>query len=169
VKQLSGYMEVYSEPGQGTMFRIHLPSQSGPADARPIAPSAQPASDGTETLLIVEDEPSVRRLALVCLRARGYSVLEAANGADAIRAVRQTGDTIDLIVSDVMMPGMSGPALIRELAVLAPRAKAMLMSGHADSAVLDEAPELRQAFLAKPYTPERLARKVREILDAPAK
>jgi len=168
VKQLSGHMEVYSEPGQGAMFRIHLPSQGGPADPRPVASSAPVSSDGTETVLIVEDEPSVRRLVVLCLRARGYKVLEAANGADAIRVVIRMGNVIDLIVSDVMMPGMSGPALIRELSGLAPRARALLMSGHADSAVLDEASERRHAFLAKPYTPERLARKVREVLDAPA-
>jgi two-component system, cell cycle sensor histidine kinase and response regulator CckA len=168
VKQLSGHMEVYSEPGQGTMFRIHLPSQGGPADPRPIPPSAPLSSEGTETVLVVEDEPRVRQLAVLGLRARGYTVLEAANGADAIRVAIRTGNAIDLIVSDVMMPGMSGPTLIRELSVLAPRARALLMSGHADSAILDEAPELGHAFLAKPYTPERLARKVREILDAPA-
>jgi two-component system cell cycle sensor histidine kinase/response regulator CckA len=167
VRQLSGHIEVYSEPDHGTMFRIHLPSSSGPADPRPVAPSAPPASDGTETVLVVEDEPLVRRLAVLGLRARGYTVLEAANGADAIQVALRAGNTIDLIVSDVMMPGMSGPALVRELATIAPRARAMLMSGHADSAVLEEAPELRWGFLAKPYTPERLARKVREVLDAP--
>jgi CheY-like chemotaxis protein len=158
-------MEVFSEPGQGTMFLVHLPSQGGPADPRPVAPSAPLSSVGKETVLVVEDEPSVRRLVLLGLRARGYTVLEAANGADAIRVATRTGNALDLIVSDVMMPGMSGPMLIRELAVLAPRARSLLMSGHADSAVLDDAPELHHAFLAKPYTPERLARKVREVLD----
>ncbi|HEX7491653.1 MAG TPA: PAS domain S-box protein [Candidatus Limnocylindrales bacterium] len=168
VKQLAGHMEVYTELGQGTMFRIHLPSQSGPADPRPVTPTTSPASDGTETILVVEDEPSVRRLAVLCLRARGYTVLEASNGAEAIRVARRKENKFDLIVSDVVMPGLSGPALIRKLNVLAPQARAILMSGHADSAVLDEALELRLAFLAKPYTPERLARKVREVLDAPA-
>jgi CheY-like chemotaxis protein len=147
------------------MFLVHLPSQGGPADPRPVAPSAPLSSVGKETVLVVEDEPSVRRLVLLGLRARGYTVLEAANGADAIRVATRTGNALDLIVSDVMMPGMSGPMLIRELAVLAPRARSLLMSGHADSAVLDDAPELHHAFLAKPYTPERLARKVREVLD----
>jgi two-component system cell cycle sensor histidine kinase/response regulator CckA len=166
VRQLSGHIEVYSEPGQGTVFRIHLPSSADPADPRPVAPSALPACDGTEVVLVVEDEPLVRRLAVLGLRARGYRVLEAANGADAIEVALRAGDTIDLIVSDVMMPGMSGPALVRELATIAPRARALLMSGHADSATLDEAPE-HHAFLAKPYTPDRLARKVREVLDTP--
>jgi PAS domain S-box-containing protein len=167
VKQLSGFVEVYSEPHRGTMFRIHLPSQVGPADPRPADPSAPPVSDGTETVLVVEDEPRVRRLAVLGLHARGYTVLEAANGADAIQVALRAGDTIDLIVSDVIMPGMSGPTLIRKLSVLAPRARALLMSGHADSAVLDEASRLHHAFVAKPYTPELLARKVREILDTP--
>jgi two-component system cell cycle sensor histidine kinase/response regulator CckA len=168
VRQLSGHIEVFSEPNQGTMFRIHLPSSDGPADPRPVAPSMPPASDGVETVLVVEDEPLVRRLAILGLRARGYTVLEAANGAEAMEVALRAGDTIDLIVSDVMMPGMSGPALVRELATIAPRARAMLMSGHADAAVFEETSEPRWGFLAKPYTPERLARKVREVLDASA-
>ena len=167
VKQLSGHIDVYSEPGQGTIFRIHLPSQDRPADLRPVTSSAPAVSSGTETVLVVEDEPRVRRLAVLGLRARGYTVLEAADGAEAIRAVHRVGDIVDLIVSDVMMPGMSGPTLVRKLASIAPRARALLMSGHADPAFLDEGSDLRQAFLPKPYTPERLARKVREILDSP--
>ncbi len=168
VRQLSGHIEVYSEPGQGTMFRIYLPSVDGPADRRADTSLVPPASNGTESVLVVEDEPRVRRLAVLGLRARGYSVLEAANGAEAIRVALGVGNTIDLVVSDVMMPGMSGPELVRELSAIAPRARALLMSGHADAALLDEVPDLRQAFLPKPYTPERLARKVREVLDAPA-
>jgi CheY-like chemotaxis protein len=170
VNQLSGFMELHSEPGRGTMFRIHLPSKEGPADPRLLASADHPASpvpDGTETVLIVEDEPRVRRLAVLGLRACGYRVLEAANGSDAIRLALQVGETVDLIVSDVMMPGMSGPALVKKLSAIAPRARVLLMSGHADAALLDEAQELGHAFLPKPYTPERLARKVREVLDAP--
>jgi two-component system cell cycle sensor histidine kinase/response regulator CckA len=166
VKQLSGHIDVFSELGQGTIFRIHLPSQDRPADLRPVSSSAPAVSSGTETVLVVEDEPRVRRLAVLGLRARGYTVHEAADGAEAIRVVRRVGDTIDLIVSDVMMPGMSGLELVRELESVAPRARALLMSGHADPAYLDEGSDLRQAFLPKPYTPERLARKVREVLDA---
>jgi len=174
VNKLSGFMEVFSEPGQGTMFRIHMPGQGGSADPQPVTPAGTPARsasqapDGTETVLVVEDEPRVRRLAVLGLRACGYRVLEAANGADAIRVALRVGKTIDLIVSDVMMPGMSGPALVKMLSGIAPQARVLLMSGHADAAVLDEAQELGQAFLPKPYTPERLARKVREVLDSPA-
>ncbi len=166
VSAVGGHIEVHSELGQGTMFRIHLPSSDGPADTRLVAPSAPKASIGTETVLVVEDEPRVRRLAVLGLRARGYRVLEAANGAEAIQLALRAGDAIDLIVSDVMMPGMSGPELIRELTGIAPRAEALLMSGHAAPEFLEEGSDLRLAFLAKPYTPERLARKVREVLDA---
>jgi len=166
VKQLSGHIEVYSEPGRGTIFRIHLPSQDQPADPRPVATAAQPVSTGTETVLVVEDEPRVRRLAVLGLRARGYTVLEAGDGAEAIRVARQVGDTIDLVVSDVMMPGISGLLLVGELSKIVPRARALLMSGHADPGFLDNRPDLLHAFLPKPYTPERLARKVREVLDA---
>ena len=167
VNQLSGHMDVYSELRRGTMFRIHLPSTGGPADPQSVAPSDKTASTGNETVLVVEDEPRVRTLAVLGLRAHGYRVLEAANGADAIRVALRVGDTIDLVVSDVMMPGMSGPALIRELSAMVPRARALLMSGHADATVLAEAPGVGYAFLAKPYTPDRLARRVREVLDAP--
>jgi PAS domain S-box-containing protein len=166
VKQLSGHIEVYSEPGRGTIFRIHLPSQDQPADPRPVAAAAPPVSSGTETVLVVEDEPRVRRLAVLGLRARGYTVLEAADGAEAMRVARRVGDTIDLVVSDLMMPGMSGLALVGELSSIVPRARALLMSGHADPGFLDSRPDLLHAFLPKPYTPERLARKVREVLDA---
>ena len=166
VRQLSGHIEVYSEPGRGTIFQVYLPSQDGPTDPRPTARSTPLAANGSETVLVVEDEPRVRRLAALGLRARGYRVLEAANGADAIQVALQAGNTIDLVVSDVMMPGMSGIALIRELTPIVPRAKAMLMSGHADLASLGEQADLRLAFLPKPYTPDRLARKVREVLDA---
>jgi two-component system cell cycle sensor histidine kinase/response regulator CckA len=115
---------------------------------------------------VVEDEPGVRHLAVLGLRGRGYQVLDAANGAEAIAIARRTGGAIDMIVSDVMMPGMSGPTLVRELAGLAPKARVLLVSGHAEAAVLDET-QWRKAFLPKPYTPERLAARVREILDAP--
>ena len=168
VKQLSGHIDVFSEPGEGTVFRVYLPSQDGPTDPRPVPPSNAPAGDGSETVLFVEDEPRVRRMAALGLRARGYRVLEAANGAEAIEVARRAGGTIDLVASDVMMPGMSGVALVRELAGILPGAKVLLLSGHADLASLGEQADPDQAFLPKPYTPERLARKLREILDATA-
>jgi two-component system, cell cycle sensor histidine kinase and response regulator CckA len=169
VRQIGGHIAVYSELGRGTTFRIYLPRKAGPADPEPARASSAPAPDGTETILVVEDEPGVRRLALLGLRARGYVVFEAANAAEAMAIARRASSTIDLIVSDVVMPGMSGPDLIRQLAAIAPQARAMLMSGHAESAVLPQSLALRYAFLPKPFTPERLARKVREVLDSTEK
>jgi DNA-binding NtrC family response regulator len=93
-------------------------------------------------------------------------VLEAADGAEAIRIASSIGASIDAVVSDVMMPGMSGPELLERLAAVLPHSPAVLMSGHAESAVMLHRPDLAYSFLPKPFTPERLARKVREVIDA---
>jgi CheY-like chemotaxis protein len=167
VKSVGGHIRVYSEPGQGTTFRIYLPRKTGAADPQPAAAPPRPMPTGSETVLVVEDEPRVRRLAVLGLRAHGYVVLEASDGAEALRTAELVGSEIDVIVSDVMMPGMSGPELLKRLEVIAPQARAVLMSGHAESTVLSQMPDLRGVFLPKPFTPERLARKVREVLDAP--
>jgi PAS domain S-box-containing protein len=166
VRQIGGQIRVYSEPGQGTTFRIYLPRKTGAADPKPVAPPPKPTPTGVETVLVVEDEPRVRRLAVLGLRAHGYVVLEAADGVDAIQTATRVGKAIDVVVSDVMMPGMNGPELLRRLAVIAPQARAVLMSGHAESTVLPEQSGANWVFLPKPFTPERLARKVREVLDA---
>ena len=165
VRQMGGHILVYSEPGQGTTFRIYLPRKDGPVEPVPLVEQHKPKPNGIETVLVVEDEPRVRRLAVLGLRAHGYSVLEAGDGAEAIELAGRVGPSIDLIVSDVMMPGMSGPEVLRQLAVIAPRARALLMSGHAESTVLSPETAARHDFLPKPFTPERLARKVREVLD----
>jgi len=168
VRQMGGHIRVYSEPGRGTTFRIYLPRKAGAADPKPVPAPSRPTPTGDETVLVVEDEPRVRRLAVLGLRAHGYVVLEAADGAEAIEIAGRVGATIDVIVSDVMMPGMSGPELLERLSAIAPRARAVLMSGHAESTVLSHRPAMNWAFLPKPFTPERLARKVREVLDAPS-
>jgi CheY-like chemotaxis protein len=128
-----------------------------------------PAPTGTETVLVVEDEPVIRRLAVLGLRAQDYIVIEASNGAEALEIAERIAPELDIVVSDVIMPGMSGLELATRLAVVAPEVRRLLVSGHAESAVLP--PGLADgsvAFLAKPFTPERLARKVREVLDLPA-
>jgi two-component system cell cycle sensor histidine kinase/response regulator CckA len=166
VRQMGGHIRVYSEPGRGTTFRIYLPRKDGAADPKPPPAPPRPSPTGVETVLLVEDDPNVRRLAVLGLRAHGYVVLEAADGAEAIETATRVGATIDVIVSDVMMPGMSGPELLNCLSVIAPNARAVLMSGHAESTVLSQQSAQRCAYLPKPFTPERLARKVREVLDA---
>ena len=165
VRQMGGHIRVYSEPDQGTTFRIYLPRKTGAADPHPELAPPRPTPNGVETVVVVEDEPHVRRLAVLGLRAHGYRVIEAADGAEALRVAGRIGPAIDLIVTDVMMPGMSGPELLERLSAIAPQARAVLMSGHAESTVLSGEPDRHTAFLPKPFTPERLARKVREVFD----
>jgi PAS domain S-box-containing protein len=169
VRQMGGHIRVFSEPGNGATFRIFLPRVDGPADTRSAAVSNSPAPTGTETVLVVEDEPVIRRLAVLGLRAQGYVVIEASNGAEALEIAERMTPELDIVVSDVIMPGMSGLELAARLAVVSPEVRRLLVSGHAESTVLP--PRLADgsvAFLPKPFTPERLARKVREVLDAPA-
>ena len=164
VRQMGGHIRVYSEEGRGTSFRIYLPRREGLADTFSAAsPTSPPIGD--ETVLVVEDEPGILRLAQVGLRARGYVVLSAADGAEAVDIASRLGSEIDMIVSDVVMPGMSGPELLEQLATIVPRARTLLVSGHAEATILSTIADRSYAFLPKPFTPERLARKVREILD----
>ena len=122
-----------------------------------------------ELILIVEDEPVVRRLAVLGLRAQGYTVVEASNGVEALEVAGRIGTDLDIVISDVVMPGISGPELMKRLATMAPNARRLLVSGHAESTVLPAGLiEAGAAFLSKPFTPERLARKVREVLEASA-
>ncbi len=168
VKQNHGHIFVFSEPGLGSTFRIMLPvARAGAAAARDeINPPA--AIDGTETVLVVEDEEMVRRLAVLGLRAHGYTVIEAPDGPAALEIASRPETAIDLVVSDVVMPGMSGPDLGRRLAELRPEAALILASGHAEAVVLGEQASRGGAgFIQKPFTPEELARKVREVLDSP--
>jgi two-component system cell cycle sensor histidine kinase/response regulator CckA len=165
VRQMGGHIRVFSEPGNGTTFRIFLPHVEGAATAAAMAPSS-PTPTGTETVLVVEDEPAVRRLAVLALRAQGYTVIEACDGVEALEIAGRLATDIDLVISDVVMPGLSGPELLGRLARLAPGARRLLVSGHAESDVLPAGlADVGATFLPKPFTPERLARKVREVLD----
>jgi PAS domain S-box-containing protein len=168
VRQLGGHIRVFSEEGSGTTFRIFLPRTDGPASVLPARAAVSPAPTGTETVLVVEDEAIVRRLAVLGLRAQGYTVIEASSGAEALEIVGRVAHQLDLVVSDVVMPGISGPELVKRLAVVAPGVRCLLVSGHAEAAVLpDGLTGIGASFLPKPFTPERLARKVREVLDSP--
>jgi two-component system cell cycle sensor histidine kinase/response regulator CckA len=168
VKQNRGHIFVFSEPGLGSTFRIMLPVAKTGATAAAESQVPPAAIDGSETILVVEDEPMVRRLAVLGLRAHGHAVIEAPDGQTALTIAAESETRIDLVLSDVVMPGMSGPDLGRRLAELRPDAALILASGHAEAVVLGEATgHGGSRFLQKPFTPELLARKVREVLDSP--
>ena len=166
VEQSGGHIWVHSELGLGTKVTILLPVAEGvDRPVREVIVPAPPAT-GTETVLVVEDDASVRRLAVLGLRSNGYTVLEASDAVEALE-LAATAASIDLLVSDVVMPGMRGPELAARLREMRPTTRLLLVSGHADSseAFRDDSGQAI-ALLPKPFTPERLARKVREVLDS---
>ena len=169
VKQSGGFIWVYSEPGEGTTFKIYLPRAGD--DQRPAAvpPAQQEVRGGDEVILLVEDEAPVRRVALHALQRYGYTVLEAALPSVALTICRDHPGRIDLVVTDVVMPGMSGPDLAQQLLAMRPGLKVLLSSGYPGEAIAHRGELLAGlAFLPKPFTPVSLARKVREVLDAPS-
>ncbi|MCC6522158.1 MAG: PAS domain S-box protein [Polyangiaceae bacterium] len=166
VKQCGGDVWVYSEPGVGTTFKLYFPRVAEPESDVALAPGATGLPQGTETVLVAEDEAGVRKLLCELLRRWGYRVLEAEHSADALRIGRDEAQGIDLLVSDVVMPDISGQGLAEELGALRPRLKVLLMSGYTENAVVRHGVlSPGRHFLAKPFTPEALARKVREVLD----
>jgi two-component system cell cycle sensor histidine kinase/response regulator CckA len=169
IKQCGGHIGVYSEIGKGTTFRIYFPRVEQMLDvaSRPI-PSG-PLPRGTETLLVVEDDPSLRHLARGVLEAQGYQVLSASNGQDALHVTRDhKGAPIRLVVSDVIMPLMGGKVMAEWLKTTYPDLKILFTSGYTDDAMTHHGVLVNGVeFLAKPYTPATLGRKVREMLDSP--
>jgi CheY-like chemotaxis protein len=167
VKQSDGYVWVYSEPGRGTTFKVYLP-QAQEADAGvKFSAAAAAAPRGTETILVVEDEESVRRLVHAVLEANGYKVLMATQGDEALSLADSTKGPINLMITDLVMPGMSGRQLAERLAPKRPEMKVLYMSGYTDDTVVrHHVLDPDTPFLQKPFKPESLARKVREVLDA---
>jgi PAS domain S-box-containing protein len=171
VKQSGGSIWVYSEVGCGTTFKIYLPrvDREARGEEERAATRAQSAS-GTETILLVEDEEPVRLLARAVLEREGYTVVAARCGADAERVFEESDRGIDLLLTDVVMPGVSGPQLARRLCERRPGLKVIYMSGYTDDAVVRHGLLGGEVvFVQKPFTPDSLARKVRETLDAPGR
>jgi CheY-like chemotaxis protein len=166
IKQSGGYIWVYSEQGVGTTFKIYLPQvvDSVVEDQTDSVPDSVNLH-GTETILLVEDEVEVRSLMYRVLTQYGYTILEAANGNEALELCKQYADSIDLVITDLIMPQMGGPEMVKKLNELRPEAKVLFMSGYTDR-VLGQQGFLEdyKTFMQKPFTPLALVQKVREVL-----
>jgi two-component system cell cycle sensor histidine kinase/response regulator CckA len=178
VKQTGGFIYVDSEAGQGTSFHIFLPRHHAEQEVQPEAaagngaarePAAEPKPrtdlTGQGTILLVEDEEGLRSLNARGLRSRGYSVIEASNGIEAMEALEEKNGAVDLVVSDVVMPEMDGPTLLREMRLRNPNLKIIFVSGYAEEAFDKSLPENEQfAFLPKPFALSALVAKVKETM-----
>jgi two-component system, cell cycle sensor histidine kinase and response regulator CckA len=164
VKQSDGYVWVYSEPGVGTSFKVYLPRVDAPIEAAAKKPTTTELN-GTETVLLVEDEDGVRALVRQVLQKRGYTVLEARSGKDALLECERQQGKIDLLLTDVVLEQMSGRELAEKLSPLRPEMKVLYISGYTDDAIVHHGVlTAGKAFLQKPFTTEALARKIRSVL-----
>jgi signal transduction histidine kinase len=170
VKQVGGYIQVESAPGSGAKFTIHLPSIRGVPAKRAPAPPVRTQLRGTETVLIAEDEAGVRLPTRRILVAHGYRVLEACDGMTALALAERHEGVIDLLLTDVVMPGMGGAELARRLRMVRPELRVVYMSGYSTEAVATHGILTPGAtFLQKPFSIEELAGQIRDILDSPAR
>jgi two-component system, cell cycle sensor histidine kinase and response regulator CckA len=167
VKQSAGFIWVYSEPGNGATFKIYLPLHESAGGAAENQTDEQRAPLGSETVLVVEDSKSVRDIARRVLERQGYRVLDASLASDALRVATASDGPIHLLLTDVIMPEMSGRVLAEKFAALQPKSKVLYMSGYTDDAVIRHGVlRATTAFLQKPFTAEALAKRVREVLDS---
>jgi two-component system cell cycle sensor histidine kinase/response regulator CckA len=169
VKQSGGNIWVYSEPGKGTAFKIYLPRVYESTQEVAEEPPAAAPREGTETVLVIEDEDMIRQIISVVLTEHGYTALLARDGEEALVLCEGAPGPIHLLLSDVVLPGMSGRDAARRLVALRPRMRVVYMSGYTENSIVDHGVlEPGIAFLQKPFAPAVLLRKVREILDAGA-
>ena len=167
VKQSEGTIRVYSEAQRGTTFKIYLPRADEPLEVRPNKPKEPSTASGSETILVVEDDEAVRNLAARILVNVGYTVHTAADGEEALRTSAGLGGAIDLLLTDVVMPGMHGRAVAERLMETCDGIKILYMSGYTHNVILPHGVlDSGNQFLAKPFNAADLARKVREVLDA---
>jgi PAS domain S-box-containing protein len=168
VKQSHGHMWVYSEPGQGATFKVYLPRTVADSEAPPDAavPPAPTSKRGSETVLIVEDEASLLHLVAEIMQDSGYNVLPAHGPKDALRVLHEHPQEIHLLLTDVVMPGMSGRALADQVLAERPGTRVLYMSGYTDNAIVHHGVlDAGVTYIQKPFTPDTLTRKVREVLD----
>jgi CheY-like chemotaxis protein len=168
VKQSGGHLKIYSEPGQGTAVKVYLPRSGGySAHEEPPELATQPRSGGFEVVLVVEDDDDVRRVTVEALRELGYTVLHAMHGPEALQ-ILALQPKVDLLFTDIVMPGLSGRAVAEEAQAARPDLKVLYTTGYTRNAVVHNGvldPGI--AFLQKPFTIEQLALKVRQVIDGP--
>jgi PAS domain S-box-containing protein len=168
VKQSGGYIWVYSEVGHGTTFKVYLPRVADAQERPALPPAPAQLTPGHETILLVEDEPQLRDLTRQFLERQGYKVLVAENGAVAIEAAQRHSGSLDLLLTDIIMPVMNGRELAQRMAALRPKTRILFMSGYTENAVWRNGMiENSTNFLQKPFTLDALTRKVREVLETP--
>lgn len=166
IKQHEGYINVYSEPGRGATFRIYLPLVVAEPPGKSIEEKEQPPAHGTETILVAEDDESLRTLAVTALSRFGYTVIEAVDGEEAVQKFKESQTDIKLLLFDIIMPKMNGQEAFEAIRNIRPDIKAIFMSGYAPEMIREKATLAKSTpLLAKPLSPTELLRKVRDILD----
>ncbi|HEU4764470.1 MAG TPA: ATP-binding protein, partial [Candidatus Eisenbacteria bacterium] len=167
VKQSQGHMWVYSEPGQGATFKVYLPIDEAGDEPPLVTPQARVVPRGWETILAVEDEESLLNLVAEILKDAGYNVIPANGPKEALRVLVEHREAIHMLLTDVVMPGMSGRILADQVLRERPGMRVLYMSGYTDNAIVHHGVlDAGTAFLQKPFTPDALIKKVREVLDA---
>jgi CheY-like chemotaxis protein len=166
IKKHEGFINVYSEPGQGAVFKVYLPIAKGDADQKEGMASAAPVRGGTETILVAEDDTVLRKLSVAILEQAGYTVIEAVDGEDAIAKFAANKDAVRIVILDGIMPKKNGKEAYDAIKALLPDVKAIFMSGYAEDIFTRHGlPASEVTFIRKPVSPNVFLGKVREVLD----